>query len=112
IMLARANDGTGGEEFYRCMSVDKTPSEIYSDVMTRGRNETVGDQWMTQILSRILMRASIVYVSEAPEEIVRGFHMIPARTLEEAMTISEEILGNKNASVTAIPDGVSVMVTK
>ena len=112
IMLARANDGTGGEEFYRCMNVDKTPSEIYADVMTRGRNETVGDQWMTQILSRILMRASVVYVSEAPEEIVRGFHMIPARTLEEAMTISEEILGNKNASVTAIPDGVSVMVTK
>lgn len=112
IMLAKANDGTGGEEFYRCMNVDKTPSEIYADVMTRGRNETVGDQWMTQILSRILMRASVVYVSEAPEEIVRGFHMIPARTLEEAMTISEEILGNKNASVTAIPDGVSVMVTK
>lgn len=112
IMIAKANDGTGGEEFYRCMNVDKTAEEIYADVMTRGRNETVGDQWMTQILSRILMRASVVYVSEAPEEIVRGFHLIPARTLEEAMSISEEILGNKNASVTAIPDGVSVMVTK
>jgi len=112
IMIAKANDGTGGEEFYRCMNVDKTAEEIYADVMTRGRSETVGDQWMTQILSRILMRASVVYVSEAPEEIVRGFHLIPARTLEEAMSISEEILGNKNASVTAIPDGVSVMVTK
>lgn len=112
IMIAKANDGTGGEEFYRCMNVDKTAEEIYSDVMTRGRNETVGDQWMTQILSRILMRASVVYVSEAPEKIVRGFHLIPAKTLEEAMNISEEILGNKNASVTAIPDGVSVMVTK
>ncbi len=112
IMLAAANDGTGGEEFYRCMNVDKTPAEIYDEVMTRGRNETVGDQWMTQILSRILMRASVVYVSTAPDELVKGYHMIPAKSLDEAMAKAEEILGDKNAKITAIPDGVSVMVTK
>lgn len=112
IMLADASDGTGGEEFYRCMNVDKTPSEIYADVMTRGRNETVGDQWMTQILSRILMRASIIYVSTAPDDLVKGYHMIPAKTLPEAMEKAEEILGGKNAKITAIPDGVAVMVTK
>ena len=110
IMIAKANDGTGGEEFYNCMNVDKTPSEIYGEVMKRGRGETVGDQWMTQILSRILMRASVVYVSSAPEEMVRGFHLIPAKTLSEALSISEEILGSDKASITAIPDGVSVMV--
>lgn len=112
IMLAAANDGTGGEEFYRCMNVDKTPKEIYDEVMTRGRNDTVGDQWMTQILSRILMRASVIYVSTAPDELVKGYHMIPAKTLPEAMAKAEEILGNKNAKITAIPDGVAVMVTK
>ena len=112
IMLAAANDGTGGEEFYRCMNVDKTPNEIYAEVMTRGRNETVGDQWMTQILSRILMRASVIYVSTAPDELVKGYHMIPAKTLSEAMAKAEEILGDKNARITAIPDGVAVMVTK
>ncbi len=111
IMLADASDGTGGEEFYNCMNVDKTPKEIYDEVMTRGRNQTVGDQWMTQILSRILMRASVIYVSNAPEDMVKAFHLIPAKTLEEAMQKAEEILG-KNATVTAIPDGVSVMVTK
>ena len=36
--------------------------------------------------------------------------MIPVHSLEEAMAKAEEILGNKDASVTAIPDGVSVMV--
>ena len=112
IMLADASDGTGGEEFYRCMNVDKTPAQIYSDVMTRGRNETVGDQWMTQILSRILMRASVIYVSTAPDDLVKGYHMIPAKTLPEAMAKAEEILGDKNAKITAIPDGVAVMVTK
>ncbi len=112
IMLAAANDGTGGDEFYRCMNVDKTPREIYDEVMTRGRNETVGDQWMTQILSRILMRASVIYVSTAPDELVKGYHMIPAKSLGEAMAKAEEILGDSNAKITAIPDGVSVMVTK
>ena len=112
IMIAAANDGTGGEEFYRSMNVDKTPKEIYDEVMTRGRNETVGDQWMTQILSRILMRASVIYVSTAPDELVKGYHMIPAKTLSEAMVKAEEILGSKDAKITAIPDGVAVMVTK
>lgn len=112
VMLAAANDGTGGDEFYHCMKAKDDPAEIYADIMTRGRGETVGDQWMTQILSRILMRASVVYVSTADPELVRGYHMIPAKTLTEAMEIAEEILQNKNATVTAIPDGVAVMVTR
>ena len=33
-----------------------------------------------------------------------------AATLDEAMHIAEELLGDPNASVNAIPDGVSVMV--
>lgn len=112
VMLAAANDGTGGDEFYHCMKAKEDAKEIYADIMTRGRNETVMDQWMTQILSRILMRATVVYVSTADPELVRGYHMIPAATLEEAMAKAEEILQNKNATVTAIPDGVSVMVTR
>jgi hypothetical protein len=41
---------------------------------------------------------------------IRGLHMVPAHSLEEAMKIAEEIVGNPEATVTAIPDGVSVMV--
>ena len=78
--------------------------------MTRGRNETVGDQWMTQILSRILMRASVIYVSNADDDLVRDYHLIPAKTLDEAMRIAEQLLGKPDASVNAIPDGVAVMV--
>ena len=110
VMLASAEDGTGGDEFYRCMKEKDDVRDIYADIMTRGRNETVSDQWMTQILSRILMRASVVYVSNADPELVRGYHLIPAATLDEAMHIAEELLGDPNASVNAIPDGVSVMV--
>lgn len=110
IMLASADDGTGGEEFHRCMKAGKTPRGIYDEIMTRGRNETVGDQWMTQILSRILMRASVIYVSNAADDLVRDYHLIPAKTLDEAMRIAENLLGKPDASVNAIPDGVAVMV--
>ena len=53
---------------------------------------------------------SVIYVSEAPEEMIRSMHMIPAHSLEEAMHLAEELSGNPQATVTAIPDGVSVMV--
>ena len=110
VMLAAAEDGTGGDEFRRSMQEKDDVRDIYADIMTRGRNETVSDQWMTQILSRILMRASVIYVSRADPELVRGYHLIPAATPDEAMRIAEDLLGNPNATVNAIPDGVSVMV--
>ena len=110
VMLADASDGTGGDEFYRSMCEKDSAAEIYADIMTRGRGETVPDQWMTQILSRILMRAKVVYVSTADPALVRGYHLIPASSLAEGMRIAEELLGNPNATVTAIPDGVSVFV--
>ena len=59
---------------------------------------------------RVLQKARVIYISEAPDELVRALHMVPAHSLEEAMHLAEEILGNPQASVTVIPDGVSVIV--
>ncbi|MBQ1424232.1 MAG: lactate racemization operon protein LarA, partial [Lachnospiraceae bacterium] len=77
--------------------------------LSRGRNETEPDQWQTQIFIRILRKAEVIYVSEAPDEMIRGLHMTPAHSLNEAMEIAEKIKG-RDATITAIPDGVSVMV--
>ena len=43
---------------------------------------------------------------------VRDLHMIPASTLEEALQKADSILGKKDAGVTVIPDGVSVIVKR
>ncbi len=110
IMLASASDGHGGEHFYRQMSEYDNIEDINRKVMARDRNQTEPDQWMTQILCRILKKATVIYVSEADPDLVSGYHLIPAKNLTDAMAKAEEILGNKNATVTAIPDGVSVMV--
>ena len=37
--------------------------------------------------------------------------MTPAHSLQEALELACERLGNPNASITAIPDGVSVVTT-
>ena len=37
--------------------------------------------------------------------------MTPAHGLQEALELARERLGNPNASITAIPDGVSVVTT-
>ncbi len=110
IMMAKSNDGHGGEGFYHQMADEPDIEKTLKIFMDRGRNETEPDQWQTQIFIRVLQRATVVYVSEAPDEMVKGLHMVPAHSIEEAMAKAEEILGNPNATVTAIPDGVSVMV--
>ena len=110
IMLARSNDGHGGEHFYHHLADEPDIRKTQALFLSRSRNETVADQWESQILIRILQKATVVYVSEAPEELIRSMHMIPAHSLDEAMAMAEEILGSREATVTAIPDGVSVMV--
>ena len=110
IMMAKSNDGHGGEHFYHQMADEPDMEKTLRIFLERGRNETVPDQWQTQIFIRVLQKATVVYVSEAPDEMVKGLHMVPAHSLEEAMQIAEKLVGKKNATITAIPDGVSVMV--
>lgn len=112
IMLAKSNDGHGGEQFYRQLADEPDIAKTMALFLSRGRNETVPDQWQTQIFLRILEKATVVYVSDAPDEMVEKMHMHPAHSVEEALLLAEEILGDKNAGITAIPDGVSVMVTE
>ncbi len=110
IMLARANDGHGGEEFYRQISESRDVKATMNEFLSRGRGETLPDQWQTQIFLRILMRATVIYISDLPSDTVRALHMIPAASIGEALTEAGRILGKKNPTVLAIPDGISVMV--
>lgn len=110
IMLARSNEGHGGEVFYRQLAEETDIDKSISMMLARGRNETVPDQWQAQILLRILKRASVVYVSDADDTLIRDLHMIPAHTIEEAIDIAKKILNKNDPSIIAIPDGIAVMV--
>ena len=110
IMLAKSNDGHGGEEFYKTFREEKDLKRMMATFMATPKDQTRVDQWQSQIFARLMMRATVIYISDAPDAMVSDLHMIPAHSLEEAMKKAEEIVGNPNASVCAIPDGVSVIV--
>lgn len=110
IMLAESGDGIGGDHFYRQLA-DEPDINITMDLfLNRGRNETVPDQWQTQIFIRVLQKAKVIYVSQVESETVKKLHMIPASNLEEAMEKAKQLIGKENPTITAIPDGVAVMV--
>ena len=111
IMLAKSNDGHGGEAFYHQLADEPDISKTMALFLSRKRSETVPDQWQTQIFLRILEKATVIYVSDAPDDMVRDMHMHPAHSLPEALSLAETLLKNPDATITAIPDGVSVMVT-
>ncbi len=110
IMLARSNDGIGGDHFYHQLADEPDIRKTMNVFLSRGRNETVPDQWQTQIFLRILMKATVIYVSEVDDVTVRNMHMISAHCIDEALKIAKEIVKTDSPSIVAIPDGVSVMV--
>ena len=110
IMLSKCNDGHGGEGFYRQLADEPNIEKTMEMFLSRGRNQTVPDQWQTQIFLRILMRATVILISDAPDDVVRNMHMLPAHSMDQALAKAKEFLKNDSPSVTAIPDGVSVMV--
>jgi nickel-dependent lactate racemase len=111
IQLAKSNDGHGAPEFYKTFAEEKDLDRMLAGFMKTPKESTRIDQWQSQIFARVLKRATVIYISNAPDEMVRELHMIPAHSIAEAVTMAEEILGNPKASIVAIPDGVSVIVS-
>ena len=112
IMLASSSDGIGGDHFYHQLADEENINKTMDIFLGRKRNETVPDQWQTQIMLRVLMRARVIYISKMDEDIVEKMHMIPAHSIDEAMKKAKEILGKEEVTITAIPDGVGVIVHK
>jgi nickel-dependent lactate racemase len=110
IMLARSNDGHGGEKFYRTFSEEKDLDHMLQTFMQTPKEKTLPDQWQSQIFARVLKHATVIYVSDAPDEMVENLHMIPAHSIEDAMSKADGLLKNPSATITVIPDGVAVMV--
>ena len=110
IMIAKSNDGHGGDHFYKSFKEEKDVDRMMNAFLATPSEETIPDQWQSQIFARVLKRARVIYVSDAPDDMVSELHMIPAHSVEEAISKADEMLGNKNSKITVIPDGVSVIV--
>jgi nickel-dependent lactate racemase len=109
-MVSACNDGHGGKSFYETMANAKDPKEVIDRILKVGRNETVPDQWEIQIFARFLNKYHVILVTDMCDpQMVENMHMEHAFTFEEALERALEIKG-KDAKITVIPDGVSVIV--
>jgi hypothetical protein len=80
--------------------------------MATPQNETIPDQWQSQILARILMRHRVIFVTRAElADTVRALKMEFAPTLEDALRLARQLKATTRASPW-IPSGVSVIVKK
>ena len=113
IMASQCADGHGGESFYRCLREEKDLARMTRRFLETPPEETMVDQWESQILARILQKAAVVFVSDLPDEMIGDMHMIPAHSLEEALAKADALLAEKGicqGKILAIPDGIAVMV--
>lgn len=110
IMVSECSDGHGGEAFYETFKNAESPSQIMEEILKKDRNETIPDQWESQVLARILIKYKVIMVTGAPKKMVEDMHMHYADTIEDAFEKAKELLGKEDFTVTAIPDGVSVIV--
>lgn len=110
IMAARCEDGHGGQDFYDTFNTDRSPERLMAEFMARRPEQTIPDQWQSQILARVLLRHQVIMVSDAPEAMVKNFRMRPAHSLPAALKMADEILGHEHGQITAVPDGIGVIV--
>ena len=111
IIAAACNDGHGGQAFYDWFREAKGgAAEVMRHIMEIDKESTVADQWEAQIAARIQLKHPTIIVSDQCDQaLIENMYFMAARTLPEAMTKAEGIVGAQ-AKVTVIPDGVSVIV--
>ena len=110
VMFAKAADGHGGASFHRTFRDEPDLERMMRTFLARKPEETIIDQWQSQILARVLLKAKVIFVSACDDQIVKDLHMIPAHGPKEALDAAKALVGKPDYQVTVIPDGVSVIV--
>ena len=112
VMCAELSDGHGGEGFYETLKNCESPAKLYDEIMHTPQEKTLPDQWESQILARILMHHRVIFVAPGSrQQLLADMKLSWAADLECAMAMARAEKGT-DASVTVIPDGVSVVVKK
>lgn len=110
IMLASCTDGTGGDFFYHSIADEPTIEDAYQKFLATKQEDTAPDQWCSQILARIVRKHKVIFVAEPEQkEMIEGLKMAYAPDINTAYQMARDIKGD-DASLTCIPNGISVIV--
>lgn len=111
ILCAACNDGHGGNSFYEKLS-SKSPREILEECSSTPKDKTLPDQWQYQILARILVKNTVIMVTEeCSRDMLEKMGFLTAESIDKALEKAFEICG-KAGKAAVIPDGVAVIVKK
>lgn len=111
IICAICNDGTGGDDFYHALKDCSSPENLLAVIRKVPKEQTKPDQWEYQILSRIMAKHRVIFVSDPKMQ-----STLSEMKLEYAPTIDEALLRafaqkGKHAHLVVIPNGISVIVS-
>jgi nickel-dependent lactate racemase len=110
VMSSSCSNGHGGEGFYKFMAEMPSAKALYEQLSAVPQEETKPDQWQAQILARVMAHHDVIVLcDECSRDLINKMGMHAVATPEEAMSLAFKLKG-KNATVAAIPDGVSVIV--
>jgi nickel-dependent lactate racemase len=110
IAVGECEDGHGGEKFYRDFVNCSDPGELLNTFLDRGRDETMADQWQSQILARILSKRSVIMVSPMQRDLIESMHIGWAPDIGAALRLADGKTGYADAKLVIIPDGVNLIL--
>lgn len=110
IMLATCSDGHGGQSYYESIRDAATADEFFQQCLNRPQTETLPDQWCAQIWCRILRKYTVLFVADPDQkQLINDLKAQYFPSLEAAYAEARRLKG-ENASLTCIPNGISVIV--
>ncbi len=110
IICAGIADGHGGEGFYTSLRDCESPQAHVDQCIATPQDETIPDQWESQILCRILAKHRVIFVSPPQQrQLLEEMKLSWAPDLDTALAMADK---GPDASITIIPNGVSVVVGK
>lgn len=110
IMVAGARDGHGGKGFYDTFRNANNVQDIIDDAIKTPPNQTVPDQWQSQILARVMTQYHVIFVSQLVNpDIVTDMKLDYCSDLQHAIDKALALKG-KDAKIAVIPDGVSIII--
>lgn len=110
ILCAALGDGHGGEAFYHWFADRPDVASVARAIESIPAEQTTSDQWQAQILARVMQKATVIFVTDgANRALLEAMHMRWAPDVNAALEQAVQLVG-ANADVTAIPDGVGVIV--
>lgn len=110
IMVSACSDGHGGEQFYKTFADAADARQVMDMIMATPMENTIPDQWESQVLARVLIKHTVIMVTDqCNPDLITGMKMLRATSFEEALEMAFWIKG-RDARITVIPDGVAVVV--